>query len=329
MKTATREHLASIAVEVKGARAVAAAFAIWAATGCTKHNPRYCDSQVDCPNGQYCDVEHHGCMPNLVDSLAGTADATPPDCDVTKPFAPAAEVPGLRDPMANDVHAALTSNQLTIYFASNRSDYSTTYYIYRANRPTRDASFETPMIVALGGAGGAQDPAISADGNTIYFVTYKTNFGPQIMTSTRPDSSTLFPTPTEIAGESLVQPSLTADGQTLYVSNEGSGRIARLQKLDGTFGPANDVDTQLSYTQISPTTSDDLTLYLTLRNGALHATRRTSTTALWPTPTPVTELNTQNEEWLPSWVSADGCRLYLTYAPAGNKSRIYMAARPK
>src|SRR5690242_14856893 len=80
-------------------------------------------------------------------SVSARSDAQPPAdaardtaaaaCDVTKPFAPAVEVPGLHDPAATDVHATLTDDELTVYFRSNRFDTTkATMHIYVATRAT-------------------------------------------------------------------------------------------------------------------------------------------------------------------------------------------------
>lgn len=65
-----------------------AATAMWmvlmGASGCTKHNPTYCDTAMDCPNGQFCDLETHGCTPNPVD--ANTSCSMNSDCDPQTPI---------------------------------------------------------------------------------------------------------------------------------------------------------------------------------------------------------------------------------------------------
>jgi hypothetical protein len=297
-------------------------------TACTKANPDYCSTSDECSNGELCDIATHACMSEPPDAMPNGADASGPECDPNKPFAPAAEVPGLRDAMANDVHATLTSDERTIYFASNRFDYSTTMHIYRADRQTRDGTFGTPTIVpSLASMAGENNPSISSDGNTLYFDTF-TNTA-LLRMSARSDASVAFPAATTIGSAGLVEPSITADGHMLYVANLQSGSIGRLERAGASFGPVQNVDTQLLYTQLSPATSDELTLFVTRQGGALLVTKRDSVSQPWPTPAAVTELNTHDEEFKASWVSADGCRLYLTYGPVGMKSRIYMAARPK
>lgn len=301
--------------------------------GCTKANPDYCSIAMDCSNGYVCDLTTHACTAEpLVDAPMSSPDAAAPECDVTKPFAPAVEVAGLRDSMANDAHASLTGNELTVYFATNRFNYSTPMRIYKATRSTREAAFGSPTPIAelinTDDMEGENNPTISPDGNTIFFDVYRASGGLLLM-STRSDPSSAFPTPQILSNQNLVEPTITADAQTLYASNLQTGTLSRLQSVDGTFGAAQPAGVQTGYTQLSPATSDDLTLYMTFQSGALYASKRASTTEPWPTPLEVTELNTHDGEFLPSWVSANGCRLYLTYAPAGMKSRIYMAERPK
>jgi hypothetical protein len=63
-------------------RALANALLVVAATnGCTKKNPSYCDTQMDCPNGQHCDLATHGCVADENDggdsmSCTGNAQCT-------------------------------------------------------------------------------------------------------------------------------------------------------------------------------------------------------------------------------------------------------------
>jgi hypothetical protein len=300
------------------------------ASACTKQNPDYCNTSNDCSSGEVCDPSTHGCIAGVNDAMTadGGEDAPPPLCDVNKAFGIPNAVVGLHDVMANDVHATLTGDERTVYFASNRTDYSTTMHIYTATRPTRDGFFGAPTKVAeLASSEGENNPAILADGNTLYFDTYVTSAVVLLMSS-RQDPSLPFLSPNPLPGQNLVEPSITADGNALYATNLQTGAIARLQRTGTTFAAAEAVDTQLAYTQVSPATSDELTLYLTVRNGAVRVTKRSSTTAAWPTPTEVAELGTHDEQYLPSWISPDGCRLYMTYTPTGEKSRVVMAARP-
>lgn len=266
-------------------------------------------------------------------------DAPAAACDVTRPFGAAIEVPGLRDAAANDLHGTLTADELTIYLATNRGDpASTVMHIYSATRATRDAAFSTPVPVgATFSTEGESNPSISPDGNTIFFDSLRTDdttLHLRVFTSTRPNAAVVFPMPTPLKGEALHSPSITADGKVLYVANLSFGALDRMEKVGAVFGSAQTVDISLGSSVTSPVSSDDLTLFMSLGEQVgddIQATTRTSTAAAFPTPTRVNELKTAAVQAAASWVSADGCRLYLTYlaADTGAKSRIFFAIRPR
>jgi hypothetical protein len=265
----------------------------------------------------------------------GSPDASSAACDLTKPFAPAVEVPGLHESGANDVHGTLTDDELTIYFASDRADPAAAkYHIYVATRPAVTSAFGTPMTVAgLFSAQGESNPSVSPDGNTIYFDSYRVSQGLiHIFTSTRANAAVVFPTPTMMDGDYLLAPSITADGNVLYVANPSMGKLARLDRAGGVWGGPQSVVLSASESVTTPVSRDDLTLFLSLgetTGHAIMATRRASSSAPFPAPMPVAELATTDGAAEPSWISPDGCRLCLRYQPSGEKSRIYVATRPK
>jgi hypothetical protein len=118
----------------------------------------------------------------------------------------------------------------------------------------------------------------------------------------------------------------------LYVSNLSSGLITRMAKSGNTFGAQETVALPIQSSVVSPVTRDELTLYFSLGDTTgndIYVAKRSSTTAAWPTPTEVSELKISASLAEPSWISADGCRLYLSYAQSGGKSIIYVATRPK
>jgi hypothetical protein len=265
---------------------------------------------------------------------AANPDAAAPRCDLTKPFAPAVEVPGLHDPLATDVHATFTDDELTVYFGTNRMDHGTNMHIYSATRTAPDGGFSTPMLVnALYSDQGDSHPAVSPDGNTIYFDSARApQGGGHIYTSTRSNAGVVFPTPTMIAGDFVASPGITADGQALYVSDLSHGLITRMARSGDTFGAQETVALAVQNSVVSPVTRDELTLYFSLGDtigNDIYVAKRSSTSAPWPTPTEVSELKTGAFVAEPSWLSADGCRLYLNYAGSDGKSIIYVATRPK
>ena len=82
---------------------------------------------------------------------------------------------------------------------------------------------------------------------------------------------------------------------------------------------------------VSPATNDDLTMFVSFGDtvgSVIAVTQRASTTTGFPAPATIAELATGASIAEPSWVSPDGCRLYLTYAVGTGKQTIYMATRP-
>lgn len=55
---------------------------------------------------------------------------------------------------------------------------------------------------------------------------------------------------------------------------------------------------------------------------------RATTTSAYPAATEVTSLSSDSNE-APSWLSPDGCRMYLTFSSGSGKRDIYLATRPK
>jgi Tol biopolymer transport system component len=264
----------------------------------------------------------------------GSPDAMTPACDVTKPFAPATEVLGLHAAGANDVHGSLTQDELTIYFASDRLDPSAArMHLYSATRVAVENAFDAPRLLnTLSSEQGESNPSVSPDGNTIYFDSFRISQGTvHIFTSTRGNAAVAFPSATMIAGDYLIAPSITADGNVLYAANLQDAGLARFDRVGGQWSPSQPVAISAPGTMTSPVSRDDLTLFMTLvgTTKAIMVTKRASTSASFPSPTEVTELTTSGELTDPSWISPDGCRLYLRYQPAGEKSRIYVATRPK
>jgi hypothetical protein len=265
----------------------------------------------------------------------GSPDAMSPACDITKPFAPAIEVPGLHAAGANDVHGTLTDDELTIFFASDRFNPAAgKMHLYSATRTSVDSVFGTPTLVnSLSSEQGESNPSVSPDGNAIYFDSLRVSQGlVHIFTSTRANAAVVFPPATMIAGDYLIAPSITSDGSVLYAANLQQARLARIDRVGDGWSAPQGVALSASGTMNSPVSRDDLTLFLSLEGATGHVimvTKRASTSTSFPALTPVTEFTTSPGLDDPSWISPDGCRLYLRYQAAGETSRIYVATRPK
>jgi hypothetical protein len=260
----------------------------------------------------------------------------PPPCDLTKPFGTPMPVPGIHDPLGNDVHASLTADELTIYFASDREDH-VNYHIYTATRAARNADFSgigfAPGTFSMA---GESHPSISSDGNTIFFDSFReppTTGSVHVFRSTRANASVEFPTPMSLADNSLIAPAILGDGSALYVANLENGGLSRFDRMGAGFGSPQNVSLNHRFSVKSPVTRDDLLLFMSegasVGNKILFTTR-TAVTQAWPAPMPLAEIQPTAVLAEPSWISPDGCRLYLTLqATSTDRSRIFFATRPR
>ena len=113
------------------------------------------------------------------------------------------------------------------------------------------------------------------------------------------------------------------DGFDIYRADASGG---------GFLGPSKLLVVNSSWADILPVlTPDDQTLFFASnRPGGeggydIYVSVRFDASDPFGAPTPVSELNTEDDE-TPSWVSADGCRLYFTRSSDG-VSRIYRTER--
>jgi len=262
-------------------------------------------------------------------------DSEGPPCDLTKPFGAAVVVPNLHNAVFNDTHATLSADERTVFFASDRDGNGMqTFHIYSATRSSADVPFGAPSLVgSLFSNQGESHPSVSPDGNTIFFDSFRVTQGTvHIFTSTRANVAVDFQTPTQITGDFLIDPAITTDGSVLYAANLSTGRLSRMDKVGNGFGAPQNAAIPGSFSICSPVTNDDLTIFLGLGDtvgGEIVATQRATTADVFPEPTQVTELKTSATVAEPSWLSPDGCRLYLTYGDSGGKTTIHIATRPK
>lgn len=60
--------------------------AIGLASACTEKNPAYCESDSSCPNGTYCDLDLHSCIPEHDAGIADAGTATDASATDAMPF---------------------------------------------------------------------------------------------------------------------------------------------------------------------------------------------------------------------------------------------------
>ena len=261
----------------------------------------------------------------------------PTGCDPTKPFGSPAVVAGLAS-SADDADLRLSPDETTAYFVSARTGKR---QLHTAHRATATATFTNIAVLANVNTGDPFNPAISADGLTLFFASHRVLTDNDILQASRGATTADFTNPRTVANvdtaASETGPYLARDGMTMYfVRTVGSRQtvLRAVQSALGNFaspsvvseldGPTNDSAPVLA--------GDGLTLYWgSDRPGGLGdvdvwQAQRTSTTATFGKLAPVTPVNTAGFD-APSDVSADGCRLYLTSQRNG-RTGIYVATRP-
>jgi hypothetical protein len=269
----------------------------------------------------------------------GSEPDVPPPCDPAKPFGAAVLVEGLAS-ATEDASLRLSPDEKTAYFFSARTG---SKLLYTATRARVTAPFSGVSVLANVNSGNQYNPAISADGLTLFFASVRAGGAGDndIYQATRAaqvgDFTDIRLAPNVNTGASEVQPYLTRDSTTLYfvrtvstaqVIFRAMGSItagfANPSPVAELHGPTNDTDPVVS--------ADGLTMFWGsdrpngLGDVDVWQAQRTTLSGVFGQPAPVTPVNTNGFD-SPSDVSADGCRLYITSTRAG-RTGIYVATRP-
>ena len=321
---------------------LAALCGCWLTRDLSTYAERPCDG-AECaaaPDGSSADA---GAAPD------GAPDAaTPPPaplCDPTKDFEAPSEVAGLAS-QGYDLQARLSADELTIYFASDRTG---DFDIYVASRSHLTDAFGAPAPVrGRVNTPGVSDqaPTVTADGLTLYFQSGNAGNPLDIFVSTRPTTTADFGAPADVAnvnsGQNDTDPFISADGNTLYFDSDrpdgGSFHLYRATRTAGVFGLPVALAINSSGTDAFPVLSESgLSLYFASSRTAIGAqggydiwvARRRSLADDFGSVELVPVLNTPVGD-VPSWVSADDCRIYFTRGNAtGTSAHIWQASRPK
>jgi hypothetical protein len=261
-------------------------------------------------------------------------------CSPSKPFAAPLIVPGLNQ-LGTNSSARFSADELTAYFANLRAaDAGGTgnYEIFTATRDRLGAAFSgAHTLTGINSATASDyDPVLTADGPTLYFGSTRTQAMDRIFVSIFNPITSNFSAPAVIdsisqaadAGATApgtldaLQPYVLPDNTVLYFvsARAGTRDIHRATRSTAGFSRATSV-AELNTTSVEqfPTVSaDELVIYWgSNRTDAgrggfdVWMATRDSTGVPFGNVRNVTEVNTATDD-LPSWISPDGCRLYLT-----------------
>jgi hypothetical protein len=266
-------------------------------------------------------------------SIPDAAPDAPARCSVQTPFATPVAVAAL-DTGSDEALAHLSRDELEVYFER----IGTSYDLFVATRLSAAQPFDPPVPVAtVNTASNEADPALSVDGQLLYFVSDRTGGagGFDLWAAPRVDGG--FGTATVLSAVS--SPSNEqypyALANSLYFTSDRTGTaaiyradLAGTSATNPTLLGAADAGAQLA-----PVVSDDELVMYFAAAGVSDASNdfdiwlstRTATSQPWSAPVQVSELDTPSAE-VPSWLSPDLCRLYLSTNRGGNFD-IYVATR--
>jgi hypothetical protein len=275
-------------------------------------------------------------------SSSGSADASDTDsgpgpvvdagpCDLAADFGAPRKIIAASS-LGLDLEPTLTENELTLYFARDGN-------VYSLSRLSRDADFEgPPKEVAEVDTDGTlywQSAAITRDGQTLLLGTK------QLYLSTM--SGGKFGTPvkvnangSDVSGE---HPYVTFDqGAAYFNSAPGAPQtIKRATIITGTAWSNVTTFTELgTYNRFPVVSADELTIYFAstaaggLGGDDIWVAKRAGNEDDWGAPMPLPGPINRDGNEAPSWLSSDGCRLYLMMS--GKESinyDIYVATKPR
>ncbi len=289
------------------------------------------DTSADTSADAVVDTSADASVDTAADSDAG------PACDVTKPFAPSQIVAGLS---ATASGTRLSADELTVYVTQAAlPDSGMNAQLFVAVRATPAGAFGSALSV--GAANSSTDdnfaPTVSADALTLISARSGPGYN-SIFIATRTSTAAQFGSGSLLAGPVNTtgpldyngSPYLQPDGKLLFFTRGVSGlggEIFQSAFSGGAFQTPTAVAELNTAAQetASVITSDALTVYWASQRTDLMAhggydifmASRARATDAFSNLRNVAELNSASDE-SPSWVSADGCRLYFS-GPGGTR----------
>jgi hypothetical protein len=286
------------------------------------------------------------------DAAGVDADAAVlPPCDLAQPFGAPTPISELNTG-TEEATPRLTPDELTVYFQqialpdAGVIDGGGGYDLLVATRATRTATFGAPVpLSTINTPSDEYDPTVTGDNLTLFFSRNSMATSNDIWTATRSSTVGNFANATELSINTVgydQHPYTSADGLTLYFASDRSGTSQDLFKAtrtamsqfavdqSGVFAAVNGVSTYEGFPTVS---SDQKTLYFTSdRTGGgakggydIWIATRGSTADPFGSVTNLSAVNSAVDDF-PSFISADGCRLYLTSGTAG-AYKVYVAKR--
>ncbi|MFT3697636.1 MAG: hypothetical protein QM831_31115 [Kofleriaceae bacterium] len=274
-----------------------------------------------------------GEAPASIDS-GKVIDATTARCDPAKPFGTPQPLAALNGP-TDDMAARLSADELTVLFGKIDAQ-SGKWDIYQATRTATSMPFGSPQVV--GPLNTIYDdiwPTTTPDGKTLFMTTDRVGNQYSIFTAHRTSVTDTWDTPTQVSTLNMaVFDPYVPNASSLYVHIGGVIQHVLLT-ADGTagmptpvIGGVNDGTNPSVTPVVSP---DELHIYFGRQIGTnydIYEATRSTVNDGFGVATPLPGLADPTYSELPSWVSADGCELYLSTDMGVAKNDLYVATRP-
>jgi hypothetical protein len=308
-----------------------------------------CIKDPPADEGQFPDAR-----PAAFDSSPVTPDAPVADsgaaCGPSHPFGAPTEVTELTLAGASSTQARLSFDGRQVVFTKLPSDGGASSLLI-ATRTDLTSPFQAPSDLVIPGFETAANasPSLTGDNRALYFQSTSAS-NPDILVATRTDAAGPFPSaatlPAIDTAQAEVGPYVLSDHSALYfgAARDPAGgvdaagpltvRIFRSPVATGFIGPG--VEINLGGVAFAPVVSpDELTIFFSSnRTGTVGVAdvwtaHRANKTDSFGTPTNVAELNVAGANQAPTFITADGCSLYLQSDRTGGSTKIYRATRTR
>ena len=288
------------------------------------------------------------CSLGVVAACGGGDDGPAPDapvgprCDPTAPFAPPAPVPELNS-AGDDMSARLSADELTVVL-SRATTLGQDLYI--ATRASTSEPFSAPALLAtVNSIATDESPSLSPDGLVLALESTRNTGTYRVFTSRRASVDATFPAPAPVTGiaDGDRQPLLASDS-ALYLRSAtrpglGQGDLWRagIDAAGATTEPAALIGGVNSASDESwpVVTADERVMFFGRTDGMVGAeldvymAARSTAQDGFGAAAQVTGLAQPGVQEVPTWVSPDGCTLYLQSDFSGGQGGIdlYVATR--
>ena len=330
---------------VGGGAAVALAVAVGACVGDDPDRVAIVPDAAVGVDGSPSDVSDGG----AVGQDSGDA-GSPRPCDPKGAFGPPEEVGGLNVPGgANDANATFTADERIVYFHSDRS---ATLRVYTARRNRRDEAFTNVSLVSFGGdAGVVHSPSVTGDGMHMYVSRNKDGtaehdlaYSKRVGVEWQPVVDVSGDVNTYTPGSGVqheADPFPSSDGSSLYFMAETAGNQFQIHHaacaVPGQCTGRKvlpELTIQRGYWSTRPVVShDELTIFFAappegdgFKNDIWVAERARKGD---PFGVPSKIFGSAGIDEQPTWLSADGCRLYFSSNQNGAGYDNFVTERAK